>query len=232
MPGQDIQIHGQDGEFSAYLALPPSGKGPAIVALQEIFGVNDVMRGHCDRLAEAGFVAICPDLFWRIKPGIQISDKTDAELQRAFELFGLYDVDTGMSDIAATIDFIRAHEASNGKVGAVGYCLGGLLAYLTACHTSSDATVGYYGVSIQDRLADSGSIKKPLLLHIAGQDEFVPPAAQAAMHEGLDGHALVTLHDYPDMDHAFARTDGRHFNAEQAHIADTRSLAFFKTHLA
>lgn len=231
MPGQDIRIPGPDGEFSAYLALPPSGRGPAIVVLQEIFGVNAVMRGHCDRLAEAGFTAICPDLFWRIEPDIQISDKTDAELQRAFDLYGLFNVDTGMTDINATIDFIRQHAACTGKVGAVGYCLGGLLAYLTACHTGSDATVGYYGVGIQDRLADAASIQAPLLLHVAGRDQFVPADAQSAMHAGLDDHALVTLHDYPEMEHAFARTDGRHFDAGQAHIADTRSLDFFKAHL-
>lgn len=231
MSGQDIQIQGPDGSFSAYLATPTSGKGPGIVVLQEIFGVNDVMRGHCDQLAEAGFTAICPDLFWRIEPGIQISDRTDEELQQAFDLFGKFNVDTGMVDIKATIDALRAHEASNGKVGAMGYCLGGLLAYLTACHTDSDATVGYYGVSIQDRLADASGIKAPLMLHIAGQDEFVPPEAQKAMHEGLDAHALITLHDYPDMDHAFARTDGRHYNAEQAKIANTRTREFFKANL-
>lgn len=231
MPGQDIRIPGPDGEFSAYLATPASGQGPGIVVLQEIFGVNAVMRGHCDRLAEAGFTAICPDLFWRIEPGIQITDKTDAELQQAFDLFGRFDVEAGMKDIAATLAFLRAHNSSTGKVGALGYCLGGLLAYLTACHTDSDASVGYYGVSIQDRLADAASLDRPLLLHIAGQDEFVPAEAQAAMHAGLDAHPHVTLHDYPDMDHAFARTDGRHYDAEQAHIADTRSLDFFNAHL-
>ncbi|MBR9825016.1 MAG: dienelactone hydrolase family protein [Alphaproteobacteria bacterium] len=231
MPGQDIQIQGPDGSFSAYLAKPASGQGPGIVVLQEIFGVNDVMRGHCDQLAAAGFTAICPDLFWRIEPGIQISDKTDEELAQAFDLFGKFDVDAGMVDIKATIDALRSHEASNGKVGAMGYCLGGLLAYLTACHTDSDATVGYYGVSIQDRLADAKGIKNPLMLHIAGQDEFVPAEAQAAMHAGLDNHPQVQLHDYPDMDHAFARTDGRHYNAEQARIADTRTLDFFKANL-
>lgn len=231
MSGQDIQIQGPDGNFSAYLAKPASGHGPGVVVLQEVFGVNEVMRGHCDELAKAGFTAICPDLFWRIEPGIQITDKTDEEMAKAFDLFGKFDVDAGMVDIKATIAALRAHEACNGKVGAMGYCLGGLLAYLTACHTDSDATVGYYGVSIQDRLADATGIKAPLMLHIAGKDEFVPADAQAAMHKGLDGHELVTLHDYPDMDHAFARTDGRHYDGEQAKIADTRTLDFFKANL-
>jgi len=231
MAGQDVRIDGPDGSFSAYIAIPASGTGPGVVVLQEIFGVNAVMRGHCDAIAAQGFVAICPDLFWRIEPGIQITDKTDEELQQAFDLFGKFNVDAGMVDIRATIDFLRLHEACTGKVGAMGYCLGGLLAYLTACHTDSDATVGYYGVSIQDRLDDARGIKAPLMLHVAGKDEFVPPAAQAAMHAGLDDHPLVTLHDYPEMDHAFARTDGRHYDAGQAAIANGRTLDFFKAKL-
>lgn len=225
MTGHMINITGPDGEFSAYEA----GSGPTIIVLQEIFGVNAVMRDLCDWLADEGYRALCPDLFWRIEPGIQLTDKTEAEWARAFELYQAFDPKAGVKDIAATITHARSTGAP--KIGAVGYCLGGFLAYQTACHTDIDASVGYYGVGIQRSLADAAGISKPLLLHIAGQDEFVPPEAQAEIHNALDEHGLVTLHDYPDRDHAFARQGGAHFHDADAKTANARTLAFFKEHL-
>jgi len=225
MTGADILIHGPDGAFSAY----QSGTGPAIIVLQEIFGVNAVMREICDDLAAQGFTAICPDLFWRIEPGIQITDKTEAEWQKAFDLFGKFDVDLGVRDIAATI--AHARQAGAQKVGAVGYCLGGQLAYLTACHTDADACVGYYGVNIQTRLAEAAHIRAPLMLHIAGQDEFVPPQAQQDIIAGLKDNTHVTLHQYADRDHAFARVGGAHFHAADAARANASTLSFFKSNL-
>ncbi|MES1991917.1 MAG: dienelactone hydrolase family protein [Pseudomonadota bacterium] len=229
MSGKSITIKGPDGSFAGYLATPASGTGPGIVVIQEIFGVNKVMRDICDDLAAQGFVALAPDLFWRIEPGIDITDQTDAEWAKAFELFGKFQSDTGITDIKATIDTLRP--MTTGKVGAVGYCLGGLMAYLTACHTSADASVGFYGVAINTKLDDARGIKKPLMLHIAGKDEFVDPQAQAAMHEGLKDNANVTLHDYPDCDHAFARVGGKHYDKQAATDANERTLAFFKKHL-
>ncbi len=229
MSGKSITIKGPDGSFAGYLATPASGTGPGIVVIQEIFGVNKVMRDICDDLAAQGFVALAPDLFWRIEPGIDITDQTDAEWAKAFELFGKFQSDTGITDIKATIDTLRP--MTTGKVGAVGYCLGGLMAYLTACHTSADASVGFYGVAINTKLDDARGIKKPLMLHIAGKDEFVDPQAQAAMHEGLKDNANVTLHDYPDCDHAFARVGGKHYDKQAATDSNERTLAFFKKHL-
>lgn len=226
MTGHDITIQGPGGDFMAYEA----GEGPAIIVIQEMFGVNAVMRDLCDWLAGEGYHALCPDLFWRIEPGIQLTDKTEEEWARAFELYQAFDPKAGITDIAATIAHARAGGAS--KVGAVGYCLGGYLAYQTACHTDADASVGYYGVGIQNSLADAAAITQPLMLHIAGQDEFVPPEAQADIHKALDRHSHVTLHDYPDRDHAFARHGGAHFHAEDAATANARTLAFFKKHLS
>lgn len=231
MTGQDIRITGPAGEFSAYLAKPEGGAGPGVVVLQEIFGVNHVMREMCDRLAGQGFIAVCPDLFWRIEPGIDITDKTEAELNQAFDLMGKFNPDTGIEDVQATIDHVRRMDGCNGKVGAIGFCLGGLMAYLTAARTDSDATVGYYGVNIPKHLDEAGKISNPLMLHIAGQDEFVPPEAQAAMHAGLDPHRQVTLHDYPDDEHAFSRIEGAHYNPESARLADGRTLDFLKKNL-
>jgi len=231
MSGQDITIKGADGSFSAYLATPVSGSGPGIVIAQEIFGVNQVMRDVADWLASEGFVALVPDLFWRIEPGIQITDKTEEEWKRAFELFGKFDPDKGMEDIQTTITHLRGLEACTGKAGAVGYCLGGFLAYLAATRTDSDASVGYYGVRIPECLDEAAKITKPLMLHVATSDEFVPPEAQKQMHDALDGNALVTLHDYQGNDHAFARVGGAHYDKAAADLANNRTVDFFKANL-
>ena len=229
MSGETITIKGPDGSFSGYLSKPKSGTGPGIVVIQEIFGVNKVMRDLTDWYASQGFVALCPDLFWRIEPGIDITDQTEEEWKQAFDLFGKFDVDKGIVDIGATIDTLRP--MTTGKVGAVGYCLGGQLAYLTACHTSSDASVGYYGVNIQNRLDDAKGIKKPLMLHIAGKDEFVPPEAQEQVVTGLRDNSHVTIHRYPDNDHAFARPGGAHYDKKTADEANDRTVKFFQRHL-
>ncbi|MBK5911534.1 carboxymethylenebutenolidase [Rhodothalassium salexigens] len=219
------------GRFAAYVAMPEKTPAPAIVAIQEIFGINAGMRRICDDLAAQGYIAWAPDLFWRIQPGIDLTDQTEAEWQQAFDLFNKFDADKGIEDIAATIVAARRHPKSNGRVGAVGYCLGGLLAYLTAARTDVDASVGYYGVGIHERLGEKDAIGRPLLLHIAEEDGFVDKDAQKQMHDALDPHPLVTLHDYPGVDHAFARPDGTTRNENAAKLADQRTIDFFAEHL-
>ena len=232
MSSETITINGPDGSFSGYLAKPDGdGPFPAIVVIQEIFGVNAVMRGICDDLAKQGYLALSPDLFWRIEPGVDITDQSEEEWAKAFELFNAFDVDKGMVDVQATIDAARKLPGANGKVGAVGYCLGGQLAYLTAARTDADAAVGFYGVNLQNLTGEASNISKPLMLHIAGKDEFVPADAQAAIHAGLDNHARVTLHDYPERDHAFARVGGAHYDKGDADLANGRTLEFFKANL-
>ena len=230
MSGETISIKGPDHSFTGYLAKPKSGTGPGVVVIQEIFGVNEVIRDRCDWLASEGFVALAPDLFSRIEPGIDITDKTEAECKKAFDLFGAFNVDHGVADIGATIRTLRP--LTTGKVGAIGYCLGGQLAYLTACHTDSDASIGYYGVNIQNRLADAEFMKKPLMLHIAGKDEFVNEGAQAEIIDNLRDNPLVTIHQYAEQDHAFARPGGTHYDKAAADEANARSLAFLKKYLA
>jgi carboxymethylenebutenolidase len=231
MTGKDITIKSEGGDFSGYLAAPESGKGPGIVVIQEIFGVNQVMRDLTDGFAARGYFALCPDLFWRIKPGVQITDKTDAEWKEAFDLMGKFNADTGMKDVQATITQLRGTDGCTGKVGAVGYCLGGMLAYLSATRTDSDASAGYYGVNIQTLLGEAANIRKPLMLHIAGKDGFVPPPAQKQVSDGLKGNPLVTIHLYPEMDHAFARIGGAHYDQANADLANGRTATFFRQHL-
>ena len=230
--GEMTTIKTQDGDFAAYVARPSNPKAPAVVVIQEIFGVNAVMRGVCDELAAAGFLAVCPDLFWRIEPGIDITDQSEAEWKKAFELYNAFDVEAGVKDIAATIDHVRALPEVNGKVGAVGFCLGGLLAYLTATRTDADASVAYYGVGIEKHLVESEKQAHPLLMHIAEEDQFVPKEAQALILAQLKNHPQVEIFTYPGRDHAFARQGGEHYDAADAKLAGDRTLAFFQQHLA
>ena len=231
MSGERLTIKTPDGDFSAYVARPAQTPAPVIVVIQEIFGVNKVMRDIADDYAANGYIAVCPDLFWRIEPGIDITDRSEAEWKRAFELFNAFDVDKGVEDIAATIDQVRGLDGSNGKVGAVGFCLGGRLAFLTATRTDVDAAVGYYGVGIENYLGEAEKLSAPLLLHIAAEDGFVPKEAQALIHQTLDNQARIEIHDYPGRDHAFARVGGEHYDAGDAAKANARTLAFFKANL-
>jgi carboxymethylenebutenolidase len=218
------------GSMNGYLAFPPSGNGPGLVVLQEIFGVNAVMRGIADALAAQGYVALVPDLFWRLEPSVDITDRTEAEWQQAFSLMKRFDADTGVEDIQVSIAALRAMPGVT-KVGAVGYCLGGLLAYLTAARTDADAAVGYYGVNIQTMLGEAAGIKKPLLLHIAGEDQFVPRPAQDQVIAGLKDNPYVTLYRYDSVDHAFARPGGKHYDKVAAELANSRTANFFRRHL-
>ncbi|WP_374578767.1 dienelactone hydrolase family protein [Phenylobacterium sp.] len=229
--GEMTTIKTQDGDFAAYVARPSNPKAPAVVVIQEIFGVNAVMRGVCDELAAAGFLAVCPDLFWRIEPGVDITDQSEAEWKKAFELYNAFDVDAGVKDIAATIDHVRGLAECSGKVGAVGYCLGGLLAFLTSTRTDSDASVGYYGVGIEKHLVEADKLAHPLMIHIAEEDGFVPKEAQALILSKLKNHPQVQAYTYPGRDHAFARVGGEHYDAADAKLANGRTLAFFQQHL-
>jgi carboxymethylenebutenolidase len=232
MAGEDITIKTADGAMGGYLARPASGRGPGLVVIQEIFGVNKVMRDLADGFAARGYFALCPDLLWRIQPSVQLTDKTDAEWKQAFDLMNRFDAKKGVEDIQATINTLRDTDGCTGKVGAVGYCLGGQLAYLTATRTDIDAAVGYYGVNIQNLLDEAANIKKPLMLHIAAKDEFTPPDAQKKIEDGLKDNAHVTLHIYPQMDHAFARVGGAHYDHANAELANGRTATFFRQHLS
>lgn len=224
--GERTTITTRDGGFSAYVARPSAEKAPAVVVIQEIFGVNQVMRDVTDGLAAQGYLAICPDLFWRIEPDIDITDKTDAEWKRAFELFNAFDVDLGVEDIAATLPHVRQDGGCSGKAGAVGFCLGGQLAFLTACRT--DASASYYGVGLENRVGEAEKLTHPLLMHVAEEDQFVPKPAQAMILAALKDHPQIEIHSYPGCDHAFAREGGAHFDAAAAKLANGRTLQFFQ----
>jgi len=227
----DIQATDGSGSFKAYVARPDGGSGAVVIALQEIFGVNAGMREICDDLAAQGYIAICPDLFWRMKPGVDITDKSKEEWDEAFGYFQNFDHDKGMEDIAATVAAARAIEGGSGKVGAVGYCLGGLLAFKTSTDTDVDASVSYYGVGLDTKVGDKEKITTPLLMHIAEEDGFVDKDAQARIKEGLADNGNIEIHSYADVDHAFARPDGINWDEAAATLANGRTRDFFAANL-
>jgi carboxymethylenebutenolidase len=229
--GQMIELTSLDGgdRVPAYRAEPVGTPRGGIVVIQEIFGINSGIRRKCDHYASLGYVVLAPELFCRFAPGVELdADKPD-ELERAFELMGLLDQDKAIEDIEAAIRYLRG--AGAGKVGAVGYCLGGRLAYLVATRTDADAIVGYYAVGLDELLRESHAIGKPLLLHIAKEDRLVPPEQQAAVHAGLGGNRHVTLVDYPGVDHGFAAEEGARRSPAAAAQADARTEAFFAEHI-
>lgn len=230
---ETVSIPTLDGaaSFNAYVARPEGAPKAAIIVIQEIFGVNPGIRRKCNSWAAEGYLAVAPDLFFRMKPGIELDPDVEAEFQEALGYFGQYNPDDGVKDIEATIHWIR-REAGAPKVGCVGYCLGGKLAYMAAARTDIDASVGYYGVMIDQMLGEKHGIAHPLLLHVPTADHFVGPEAQAAMHAGLDDHPRVTIHDYQGLDHGFATESGNRRDEEGAQLADSRTRAFFAEHLA
>jgi len=215
-----------DAHFGAYVAEPAGTPKAAIIVIQEIFGVNPGIRQKCDKLAADGYLAVAPDLFWRLEPGVALDPDVEAEFQTALDLMGKFDQDRGIRDIEATIHHIR-RTMDVPKIGCVGYCLGGRLAYMTAARTDIDASVGYYGVGIDGLLHEKHAIANPLMLHIPTDDGFVSRKTQAAMHEGLDDHPRVTLHDYEGLDHGFATEHGKRRDEAAATLTDSRTAAFF-----
>jgi len=227
----DIPTLARDGQFAAYVAEPTGPAKAAIVVIQEIFGINPGIRSKCDRLAEEGYLAIAPDLFWRLQPGVELDPDNPAELQQAFGFVQKVSVDLAIADIEATIRAAR-ERVSGGKVGVVGYCFGGRLAYLAATRTDADASVGYYGGGIDSMLGESHAIARPLLLHFAGEDKHITPDKVAAIHAALDPNRHVTIQEYPGADHGFATEFGKRRNDAAAEQADARTAEFFREHLA
>jgi carboxymethylenebutenolidase len=223
-----VRIPTSDGEFSGYLTLPRKGKGPGVVVLQEIFGVNASMRKVCDWMASRQFTVLAPELYWRTNPGVELAE-TDYENARAIR--GKTDDHKASDDVAAAIEFLRGHEACTGKVGVVGYCWGGLISYLTAVRQRPDAAVSYYGVGIDKKLDLAKNLACPLMLHYAGLDQFAGPEAVKQVRETFAHDPRVTVWEYPKAGHAFARPGGAHFEAASADLADMRSLSFLVEHL-
>jgi carboxymethylenebutenolidase len=228
--GDWVEVQGPDGAFKAYVARPAGAAKGAVVAIQEIFGVNAVMRGKADWLASEGFLAVAPDLFWRIKPGIDITDQSEAEWKQAIDYMNQLDKNASVKDVQATLTWARGQGVS--KAGALGYCMGGYIAFLAACRTDTDASVCYHGGGIHTALGEAGRIKKPVMLHNPMKDSFITREALDTIRETLKSNPLVTVHEYAEQDHAFTREGGAHYDEAAKQLADGRTIAFLNQHLA
>jgi carboxymethylenebutenolidase len=232
MPEITIQASDGSGSFSAYVSMPKQVPAGAVVMIQEIFGVNHAMRALSDWVADMGFIAISPDLFWRIEPGIQITDATKAEWDRAFELMNAFDQAKGIEDLKATLEVARTLPGGTGKAGTMGFCLGGRLAFMMAAQSDADVNISYYGVGLDGLLGDAGKIHAPLLVHIAERDRFVPAEAREKIVAGLRHQPDTQVHVYPGVDHAFARMGGHSWDGRAATIANGRTAELLARILA
>jgi carboxymethylenebutenolidase len=220
-----IHIDATDGtgRFSALVVKPHEKPAGAVVLIQEIFGVNASMRATAEAVADLGFFVVVPDLFWRLEPGVNLTDKSEAEWKKAMALMQAFDQDKGVEDLKATLAAARALPGANGRAGTMGYCLGGRLAFLMAEHSDSDVNISYYGVGLDALLPDLDKVHRPLILHIADQDEFFPADKRAKVVRAAQGNPHVRAYVYPNVHHAFARVGGVHWNGRAATIATGRS---------
>jgi len=223
MPEITISASDGSGSFSAYVATPKGVPAGVVVMIQEIFGVNHAMRALSDWVADMGFIAISPDLFWRLEPGVQLTDGSKEEWDQAFALMNAFDQAKGIDDLKATVEVARTLPGSNGKVGTMGFCLGGRLAFMMATQSDADVNISYYGVGLDGLLDGADAIKAPLLVHIAERDRFVPAEAREKIVAGLSGKPDVAVHVYPGVDHAFARMGGHSWDGRAATIANGRT---------
>jgi carboxymethylenebutenolidase len=226
-----ISIKGRNGEFGAYMALPQMTPAPAVVVLHEVFGVNADIRQHCDALAERGFVAAAPDLFWRQEPGVDLGVTSEADWQHGLRLYQAYDRDAGAADAKDTMTTVSGLSECTGKVAVVGYCLGGLMTFLTTVRYGADAAVAYHGGDTEKYLREVGGLRGPLLMHLGEEDEFISKEAQDQIKQALSKHPNALVYSYPGQRHAFSRYDGAHYDAAAAALANRRTSDFLKQHL-
>src|SRR5271168_1362920 len=188
-----ITVQGREGTFAAYIARPKTSPASAVIVLQELFGVNADIRKHCDELAEQGFLAVAPDLFWRQEPGVDLSVTSDADWQHGLRLYQAYDRDAGARDVKDTVNGVAKLPGCTGRVAVLGYCLGGLMTFLTAVRYGVDAAVVYHGGDTEKYLGEIDGLHAPLLMHLAEEDEFISKAAQAEIKRALAGKPNATV---------------------------------------
>jgi carboxymethylenebutenolidase len=220
-----------DGAFSAYIARPKTLPAPAVIVLQEVFGVNADIRQTCNELAKEGFIAVAPDLFWRQEPGVDLSVTSASDWRHGLRLYQAYDRDTGVSDVKLTANHIAKVSECTGRVAILGYCLGGLMMFLTAIRHKVDAAVAYHGGDTEKYLSEVDSLHAPLLMHLAEEDEFISKPAQAAIKNALSGKPNATIYSYPGQHHPFARHNGAHYNAAAAALVTRRTSEFLRQKL-
>ncbi len=218
MASRTEQIRAHDGgEFPGHLALPKSGSGPGMVVIQEIFGVNDYIKGACERLANLGYVALAPDLYWRLSPGIAIDEKDPGGLQRAFGLVGRLDFAKAADDATAALEHLRGlPEVTDGKAGILGFCLGGGVSYMVAALSDPVTCVSYYGSAVPNALGLAAQVRCPILFHFGGDDDYIPADKQQAVREAFAHHPETEFHVHEGAGHAFDNHNATAMHRERA----------------
>lgn len=222
-----IAIATEGGSFQGYLSVPEQGSGPGIVLLQEIFGVNPEMRAVADLFAEEGYAVLVPDLFWRLEPGVQLGYDSRS-MQKALGYYQRFDVDQGVRDIGSAIAALKARPECTGKVAVMGFCLGGLLAYLTAARHKIDAAIAFYGGGIDQHLDEASRVGCPMLLHFGGADEHIPMPAVRKIQAAFAGRADVSIHLYPDAPHGFYRLGQASYRKTAASMAHSPTIGLLR----
>jgi len=231
MKTSTVTVPLRDGNMSSYLAIPEGEPKGAIIAIMEIWGVNATMRTHAKEFADAGYICLVPDLFWRQEPNVELSDRNPEDVTKAFDLYYDFDYDLAVQDMEDTEAFIKKLPNFDGKVGAVGYCLGGKLCYLMCCRSDIDCAVAYYGTYIEHEIKEVKNLHRPFLLHMAMKDRWVQKEVNDLLERKLGANPLVTICKYPEADHAFARHGGLTYRQSEAEQALEISLSFFEKHL-
>lgn len=226
-----LPVHVSDGDFQALVVRPEASPAPVVVLIQEIFGVNDGVRQIAGELAAQGYIVVCPDMFWRFEPGMAMSEASPENWEKAIGYYSRFDFDKGVADVVATIAAARTIDGASGKVGVTGYCLGGLMTFRAMAASDAEVGVAYYGGGTENYVTEGARIRKPLLMHLAGDDEYIGPEAQARIHAALDAHPTIQIHTYPGRNHAFARPGGDHYDDEDAKTANARTAAFLAAYL-
>jgi carboxymethylenebutenolidase len=222
---QWIEIDSADGKFGAYLAIPHTRKGPGIVLIQEIFGVNEHIRSVAEQYAADGYLVIAPDLFWRSGARIELG-YDEAGWKRAVELMNATDVGKAQKDIELAIDALKAQPGLDGGIASIGYCFGGLLSYHTAANGLVDVAIAYYGGGIQNQLDRADEIEVPLLMHFGEQDSHIPLEAVEKIAERFDTNDNVEIVVYPEAEHGFNCSHRDSYNQRAAVEAHGNTLIF------
>ncbi len=227
-----LQIKSHDGKlFDALYEKAADNNAPAIVLVQEIFGINHAMKEAARMWTKNGFHVVCPDLFWRQQPNVVLEPQMPGHFEKALALMQGMDPQLALADIGSMLDWLKS-TLGHDRVVVLGYCLGGRLSIQAAMAHPFRCAVSYYGVGLEEVLLTATSATPPSLLHIAGRDQFVPPPARSKILECVKTLPQFEAYIYEECDHAFAREDGDSFVADAAALAEKRSLTFMARHTA
>jgi carboxymethylenebutenolidase len=230
MTGKLIDVTASDGKkFHAYLALPSSKKAPGILLIQEIFGVNHHIKSVADKWAKEGFVVLAPDLFFRMQPDFEVG-YGEEDMKKAFELYHRFDEKQALDDLSCALESLRKLPECTGKLGVIGFCLGGKMTYRVAAHNKIDAASSYYGGGINQMLDEMPQIACPMLMHFGAKDQHITSDAVDAIKKAAQSKTNIQIFVY-DADHGFNCDERKSYDKASADLAFTRSLDLMKTHL-